>query len=124
VRLLLDTHIVLWWIGEPRRLRSPLRRTIEKATVAYVSAASIWEASIKAAAGRLKTPEGLAALLVDQGFRELPISFHHAEAAATLPDLHKDPFDRMLIAQARSESLVLVTSDVTIRRYDVRTLWD
>jgi PIN domain nuclease of toxin-antitoxin system len=121
--LLLDTHVVLWWLLSPNRLRSPLRKKIAQTPGVFVSAASVWEASIKVALGKLEMPDSLTVALREEGFRELPITFRHAEEVTLLPDIHKDPFDRMLIAQARAEALVLVTNDETIRSYAVPTLW-
>lgn len=83
----------------------------------FLSAASIWEIAIKHSLGRLQMPEPASAAAVRLGFEPLPISFVHAEATALLPPLHRDPFGRMLVAQARSEGLTLVTSDPLIRAY-------
>lgn len=88
----------------------------------FVSSATIWEVEIKRALGRLKAPEDTAALVDESGFERLAISFEHAREAARLPALHGDPFDRMLVAQARLEALTLATLDAEIRRYDVPLL--
>ena len=122
-RLLLDTHVFLWWRANSPRLEHAARQAIADAEVVFVSAATAWEAAIKVALGRLRIPESIEAGVVDSGFAKLPISFAHAEAAASLPSLHTDPFDRMLVAQARSEGLVLVTHDRRLRGYDVPILW-
>ncbi len=87
------------------------------------SAASIWEAEIKAAAGKLVVPDGLLAGLEADRFVELPITAHHAREAARLPPLHRDPFDRMLVAQARVEGLVVITTDPKIADYGAEVLW-
>lgn len=87
-----------------------------------VSSATIWEIEIKRALGRLKAPADTAALVDESGFERLAITFEHAQEAARLPQLHADPFDRMLIAQARLEALTLATADEAIERYDVRLL--
>lgn len=89
-----------------------------------VSAATIWELSIKQAAGRLEPPEDLVVGVAALGFDEVPVEYRHAVAAAQLPLHHRDPFDRMLVAQAVVEGLTLVTRDRRIRRYDVPVLWD
>ncbi len=121
--LLLDTHAFLWWLADDRRLKPAARKAISEAPLVYVSAASAWEAGIQAALGRLTLPapfhEGVSA----SGFEELPITIAHAEAAGGLPPHHADPFDRMLIAQANTERLVLVTHDRMLQPYDVKLLW-
>ena len=121
--LLLDSHAVLWFTTEDPRLP---RHAIDQlnARGGTVSAASIWELELKQAAGKLRIDADLAERVLASGFRSLPITFEHAAAAARLPILHRDPFDRMLVAQARLEGLTLVTSDVRIRQYDVPVLWD
>jgi PIN domain nuclease of toxin-antitoxin system len=122
-RLLLDTHVFLWWRGDSRRLGRAARQAIVDAEVVFVSAATAWEAAIKVAIGRLRIPESVEAGVVDSGFEKLPISFAHAEAAAALPPHHSDPFDRMLVAQAQCENLALVTHDRHLQPYDVQILW-
>jgi PIN domain nuclease of toxin-antitoxin system len=122
-RLLLDTHAFLWWRGDSRRLVGPAREAIASADIVFVSAATAWEAAIKAALGRLDVPDTIESGVVDSGFEKLPISFSHAESAAALPSHHADPFDRMLVAQARSEGLTLVSHDRRLEPYDVTVLW-
>ncbi len=122
-RLLLDTHVFLWWRADSRQLKAATREAIASADLVFVSAASAWEAGIKAALGRLRIPDTMAAGIADSGFEELPITVAHAEAAAALPPLHADPVDRMLVAQARLEHLTLVTHDNRIRPYAVDVLW-
>jgi PIN domain nuclease of toxin-antitoxin system len=122
-RLLLDTHIFLWWRGEPGRLPSEAIRTIGQADLVFVSAVSAWEAAIKAALGRLELPDTVEAGVEASGFEKLLISFLHAERAAALPLHHRDPFDRMLIAQAQTEDLTLVTHDRLLSPYHVQILW-
>jgi len=123
VRLLLDTHVFLWWRDDSRKLRPPARRAIAEAQLVFVSAATAWEAAIKAALGRLQIPDTIEAGVVDSGFEKLPISFSHAESAAHLPPHHADPFDRMLVAQARAEGLTLVTHDRRLAPYAIEILW-
>jgi PIN domain nuclease of toxin-antitoxin system len=118
VRLLLDTHAFLWWCGDDPRLGDVERQAIrDGANEAYLSAASVWEMATKQALGRLRVPEPVSAAAARLGFEPLPIAFAHAEATALLPPLHRDPFDRLLVAQARTEGLTLVTSDPMIRAY-------
>ena len=123
MRLLLDTHVFLWWRADSRHLRSDARRAIADAQLVFVSAATAWEAAIKAALGRLRIPDTVEAGVLDSGFEQLPISFAHAEAAARLPPHHADPFDRMLVAQARTEGLTLVTHDRRLAPYGIEILW-
>jgi PIN domain nuclease of toxin-antitoxin system len=122
VTLLLDTHALLWWLGGEDLDPATAGRIADPATLVAVSAASIWEAGIKAAIGKLDIPEELAPTVVDAGFEPLPITFAHAEAAAQLPPHHRDPFDRMLIAQAQLEGLTIVTRDQAFAPYEVEVL--
>jgi PIN domain nuclease of toxin-antitoxin system len=127
MRLLLDTHALLWTLQDNRRLgRSARRRIEDERSTVWVSAASIWELSIKAALGRVGIGdamlEGLSEQIQQHGFEELPVTWMHGIAAGTLPPHHADPFDRMLIAQAKIEELTLVTADEMFAAYDVRTL--
>ena len=118
MRLLVDTHIFLWWCADDRRLGSAECEAIRNpANEVYLSAASVWEIVLKQALGRLRVPEPASAAALRLGFQPLPITFEHAEAAASLPSLHRDPFDRLLVAQARVESLTLITHDPSIRSY-------
>ena len=123
MNLLLDTHVVLWWRQNSSRIGSEARRAIGKADRVFVSAASAWEVAIKAAIGRLRLKDPFAELVQQGGFEELPIAFHHAEQGRSLPLHHTDPFDRMLIAQARTEKLTLVTHDGRVEPYNVSVLW-
>jgi PIN domain nuclease of toxin-antitoxin system len=126
LRLLLDTHAFVWSQLEPGRLPAHLRATlIDPAHSVHVSAASVWEAAIKSGLGKLSFPfDRLAAIVADAGFSELPVISGHALEVRHLPLLHRDPFDRLLVAQARHERLILVTRDPDMRRYPVDTLWD
>ncbi len=122
-RVLLDTHVLLWWLGDDARLGPRTRDLIaDERNVVYVSAATASEASIKRALGKLSCPDNLDAIVQDEGFEQLPISFFHGETAGALPALHRDPFDRMLVAQAQAEGLEIVTDDDAIRRYAVRII--
>jgi PIN domain nuclease of toxin-antitoxin system len=122
MRLLLDTHVLLWWLAEDERLKKPVRKMIADAERVYVSAASVWEIAVKTAAGKLRAPEDLEAQLEASRFLELPVTIAHARAAAILPALHKDPFDRMLVAQASIEAVRLLTGDAMLSRYDHRVM--
>lgn len=117
MRVLLDTHLLLWALSQPSKLSPATRKQIVAAEV-YVSAASIWEVSIKSALGKLaaKATDVLAGI-EPAGFILLPISGEHAAKVAELPMLHKDPFDRMLVAQASVEPMLLLTNDETLRGY-------
>lgn len=118
MRLLLDTHILLWAVLDDPRLTKTQRQAISEGEL-YLSAASVWEIGIKRALGKLDVPDDLFDIAVDAGCRPLPISWTHAEAAAALPFHHTDPFDRMLVAQARCEELRLASADSRLKAYDV-----
>ena len=121
--LLLDTHVLLWWLAEDDRLAPTMREAIaDPATPVVVSAASAWEMAIKAGLGKLTIPGDLAGELERQGFDELPVTVQDGVAAGALPRHHADPFDRMLIAQAVRQRFVLVTADRRFADYDVLTL--
>lgn len=118
MRVLLDTHIYLWWLGDHPNLSQPARTRIADASAVYVSSASIWEATIKASIGKLKVDINQLVLEIENsGFDELPVSAKHAATVGQLPDIHRDPFDRLLVAQAMCESLRLLTADVILSRY-------
>jgi PIN domain nuclease of toxin-antitoxin system len=121
MRLLLDTHVLIWWdAGE--RLSAAATRAIREADEVLVSGASAWELAIKASLGKVIAQRPLADAIADSGFTELPVLVRHAESLASLPPLHRDPFDRLLVAQAITERLTLVTRDEQVRQYAVRTL--
>jgi PIN domain nuclease of toxin-antitoxin system len=123
LRLLLDTHVLLWWLADDPTLGGDARKAIaDGEAVVTVSAASAWEISIKRAAGKLEAPDDLEAQLERQRFVPLPISIGHALRAGELPHHHDDPFDRVLVAQAELEGLTIVTRDENIARYAVATL--
>ncbi len=118
MRLLLDTHVFLWAVAGSASLKPAARRLIEEAEEVYVSAASIWEIAIKARLGKLKAdPTELAAAIAPSGFLELPVSAAHAARVASLERHHDDPFDRLLIAQALTEPLRLMTVDKALAPY-------
>lgn len=127
MRLLLDTHVFLWAAGEPEELAEDARLAIVDAeNQVYVSAAVAWEITIKTALGKLTVPGDPAAWFPARvrslGFDQLPILAEHALAVAALPDHHRDPFDRIIIAQAQMEGMQLVTRDADIRKYPVNCL--
>jgi PIN domain nuclease of toxin-antitoxin system len=122
VRLLVDSHVALWWLEGNDKLGPDTRRLLESADEVFFSAATPWELGIKRALGKLDFPDDLADALVAGGFTELPVSASHGELAASLPPHHHDPFDRMLIAQARAEALVLVTADRAMQPYDLELI--
>lgn len=116
MRLLLDTHVLIWW-DAGQRLSAAARTAIRDADEVYVSAASAWEIAIKASLGKIVSSRSVAQATAECGFFELPVTFAHAEQLATLPALHRDPFDRLLVAQALTEDLTVVTRDPAIARY-------
>ena len=127
MNILLDTHVLIWWVEKNPRLGSRAKKTLlSPETRPLVSAASIWEMAIKAATGRLDLADPLEfwvpLLENDWGVHPLAINFEHATAVRQLPLIHNDPFDRMLVAQAQCEGLTLVTADPAITAYDVRTI--
>lgn len=117
--LLLDTHVVLWWLTDDPTLADEIKGMLDHEPGVYVSAATIWEIAIKQSIGKLAEPADLLEEVRRAGFLELPIRFDHAMAAGRLPLIHKDPVDRMLVAQARCENLTLVTRDPHCKSYDV-----
>jgi len=123
VKILLDTHVYLWWLRDDRKLTRKLAEAIaDPAHTVLVSAASVWEAAIKSALGRLDVDGDLVAEIEANGFVELPVAARHAQLAGALPRHHEDPFDRLLVAQASIEGLRLATVDPAFRHYDVALL--
>ena len=122
-RLLLDTQALLWWLADDPSLGPNARQLIENENnEVYVSAASAWEISIKKSIGKLKAPDDLDGVIDEEGFEKLPVTFFHGERAGALPAIHRDPFDRMLIAQAQAEGLDIVSSDGVLVRYGVKVI--
>ncbi|MFN0315877.1 MAG: type II toxin-antitoxin system VapC family toxin [Burkholderiales bacterium] len=118
MRLLLDTQIYLWFLADSKKLSKAARLVLARADEIYVSAASVWEAAIKIGTGKLSgSVNDLVAGIAESGFKELPVSAAHAAAVANLRDRHRDPFDRLLLAQAITEPLRLVTADDTLASY-------
>lgn len=124
MRLLLDTHVFLWWATNPARLPAAMRHEISVASEGvHVSVASLWEIAIKVGNGRLEFPLAESEeLIVRHGLVLLPIAARHVLAVAELPAIHRDPFDRLIVAQAAAEGLTLATEDETMRRYPVSCL--
>lgn len=123
-RLLLDTHIWLWWQSDDPRLDGKTRRAISEADEVCFSIASAWEIAIKASLGKLRLPKSadIGAELMKDGFTLLGVGLEHTRTLITIPQHHRDPFDRMLVAQAIVEDLVIVSADRSFDRYDVRRL--
>jgi len=118
VRLLLDTHVFIWSVTGDRQLKRATRVHMSSAEAVFVSAASIWEIAIKARLGKIEgDPEALAAAIEASGFQELSVTTRHAAAVSKLPLHHNDPFDRLLLAQAFSEPLRLLTADRVLAEY-------
>ncbi len=122
MRLLLDTHTLLWWLADEGLTTQAQEAIADPANLVAVSAASAWEISIKKALGKLTAPDDLAEQVRAGGFTPLPISIAHGLAAGRLPHHHEDPFDRMLIAQAFAEGLTIVTRDKRFADYGVALL--
>jgi len=120
-RLLLDTHALLWWLAD-EQLADPAKQQIADAAAVAVSAASVWEVGIKAAVGKLRVELPFAPFIRRAGFTALSITAEHADVAAALPPHHRDPFDRMIIAQARSDGFAVVTRDRRFHDYDVEVI--
>jgi len=129
VKLLLDTHAFLWWVFADRKLSRAARTAIEDDAEndIFVSAASAWEIAIKYRIGKLPdariVADDIAAAIVAEGFNQLSVSVRHAQRAGSLNDHHRDPFDRMLIAQALTEDLTLVSNEKAFDAYAVPRLW-
>lgn len=122
-RLLLDTHTLLWWLRDDKKLGSKTRLLMaDPKNVVYVSAATTWEIAIKKSIGKLNAPEDMDSIVEEEGFSKLPITLFHGQMAGALPELHKDPFDRMLVAQAQSEGLEILSADENISRYGVKVV--
>jgi len=127
MRLLLDTHAFLWAIADPDKLSAKVKRLLlDQHNEIWLSAASLWEIALKAAAGKLELPQErdyFEKHLAYLGARVLPITARHVLEIFQLPHHHRDPFDRLMVAQSLCEDLVLVTKDKSIRRYGIRALW-
>lgn len=125
MRLLLDTHLVLWWMnGEASRIsKKGLAALGSEGMEPVVSAVTIWEVAIKRGLGKLEVPDDLLTQLEGAGVELLPVSARHADLVALLPPHHRDPFDRLLVAQATLEGIALVSEDKAFRRYNIEIVW-
>ncbi|HEX3733986.1 MAG TPA: type II toxin-antitoxin system VapC family toxin [Solirubrobacterales bacterium] len=122
--MLLDTHALLWYVlGERERISRPLQARIERGP-SIASVASLWEIAIKSALGKLDAPDDLPARVEEIGFELLPVAAEHVWAVREMPHHHRDPFDRLLIAQARVERLPIVTADPAFAAYGVEVVWE
>ena len=123
MNLLLDTHALLWWLNDDPTLADSARAAIaDPENTVFLSAVVVWEIRIKESIGKLDLPDDFAEVLDGQRFAELPITVAHAHAVAELPAIHRDPFDRMLVAQAKAVEMTIVTRDAAIAEYDVRVV--
>lgn len=123
MRLLADSHVLICWVDNPAQLTPAARAAIaDPANEVFMSAASLWEIGLKVAKGKLRVPADFAQVLRAGGFADLPVHARHAELAITLPAVHGDPFDRMLVAQAIEKGLTLVSCDQWIAAYGVRQI--
>ena len=123
MNLLLDTHVLLWWLADEPTLSQSARRAIaDGGNTAFVSVVTVWEIVIKQAVGKLNVPEEFEEVLAREPFGSLDVRTEHAFRVRALPPIHRDPFDRMLVAQSQVESLTLVTRDRDITQYDVSVL--
>ena len=121
---LIDTHVFLWMLAEPSRLKSAVRKVIvDPRCAVHVSAVTAVEIAIKMSLGKLEAPDCLVQEIQSRGLLELPLRYQHGETMRTLPPHHADPFDRMMIAQAQQEGLTIITHDEKFRSYDVNILW-
>jgi PIN domain nuclease of toxin-antitoxin system len=120
MNLLLDTHVLLWWLTDPKQLSREARKSIEAGgNSVHISAVVVWEIVIKKGLGKLDAPDDLEAMIEANRFLALPVTIPHALALRTLPDHHRDPFDRLLIAQAIHEGFRLVSRDPEFAKYPV-----
>lgn len=124
MQCLLDTPVLLWWLGDSSQLSSKAKKCIiDGENDIYLSSVSIWEMRVKESLGKLSMPKKLLAVVQKQGILSLEMTWGHADAVKTLPYHHKDPFDRLLVAQAQVEGLSIVTKDEMIKKYGVATIW-
>jgi PIN domain nuclease of toxin-antitoxin system len=123
VRLILDTHVFLWWRGDDPRLKGTVRDAVASAELVVFSTVSAWEIAMKVGIGKLRVTASLDQVFDPPGFSKLSLSASHALTLSTLPHHHRDPFDRMLIAQALVDGLTVVTHDRRFEPYPVQVLW-
>jgi PIN domain nuclease of toxin-antitoxin system len=124
LKLLFDTHAALWWLGGDERFgETAAGHLVDDTNQVLLSAAVMWEVAVKLSLGKLEAPKDFASTLLGAGAQPLPVTLDHAAAVEELPWHHRDPFDRMLVAQASIESAVLVSRDEAFRAYDVTLVW-
>lgn len=124
MKLLLDTHAALWWLADDERLGAGAARHLaDDSNRVLLSAAVVWEVAIKRSLGKLEAPTDLAPTLLNAGVQPLAVTLDHAATVETLPWYHRDPFDRMLVAQALTENATLVSQDARLEKYDVPLVW-
>ncbi|MEV3859678.1 type II toxin-antitoxin system VapC family toxin [Streptomyces sp. NPDC050095] len=122
MKLLADTHVVIWWLLDSPELSDDVKELLDTESSAYVSAVTPWEIAVKQALGKMDAPDDLPERARDCQLKALPISLDHGMRAGRLPLLHRDPFDRMLVAQAQAEGLTIITRDAWIPKYDVQVM--
>jgi PIN domain nuclease of toxin-antitoxin system len=123
MKLLLDTHVVLWWVRDDRRLKPAARKAIAHADIVWVSAVTALEVALKVSLRRLRVSEPISVTVLADDFTELAVTMRHADELERVPLLHGDPFDRTLIAQARVEGATIVTHDRALAAYGVPMIW-
>lgn len=128
MRVLLDTHVFLWWVNDAPELSAKARATIRKGqNECFLSVASAWEMAIKVSTGKLTLSQSVERFIPEQlaanGFRLLEIDFRHAAKVESLPFHHRDPFDRLLVAQAMSEKMAVVSADAALSEYGIKRIW-
>jgi PIN domain nuclease of toxin-antitoxin system len=124
LRLLLDTHAALWWLTDDQRLsETAARHVADDSNQVLLSAAVVWEVAVKRSLGKLRAPPDFAAALLAGGLQPLAVTVEHAEAVEHLPWHHRDPFDRLLVAQASSEGAAIVSRDAALRDYGIPVIW-
>jgi len=123
LKILLDTHILLWWLADDPLLSKKARSLItDSKNLVFISAATTWEMMKKKALGKLEAPDNIAEMIKENNFKDLPITLAHTLTIGQLPKHHQDPFDRMLVAQAKCEALTLITADEKLTAYDLNHL--
>lgn len=124
MKLLLDTHAALWWLADDERIGDDgVRHLTDDSNQVLISAVVVWEVAIKRSLGKLKAPEAVGPTLVEAGAQPLPVTIEHAAAVERLPWVHRDPFDRLLVAQALTEDAAVVSRDERLSRYGVAIVW-
>lgn len=123
MKLLLDTHILIWWLTEDKKLsQTEIDIITDSDNIIFISAATAWEIAVKKMIGKLEAPDDLTAALTANNFFELPITIKHSQKLYQLPLHHHDPFDRIMVAQAIAEDLIFMTRDIKIKLYEIRTI--